>query len=279
MSYQLLALDLDGTTLQDDHQLNPAIIEVVQRVKHHYPVLIVTGRHHTAAEPYYHQLGLTTPIICCNGTYCYDYQQDRVVQHNAIPRAHAEQFLALAEQYQLQMVMYTRDAMTFAAHDPISYMLPLQAWAQHYPIGQQPNIYQIDDFTAELAASEYIWKFVVEGCESAIEQFLALPFIRDNFTGAWSGQHRIDLAAKGNCKGDALRDYVQSIGIDIQQVVVAGDNFNDISMLSVAGVGIAMQHAQAEVKASANVVCEDDNHGGSLALLIEQYFPVNDGEE
>jgi hydroxymethylpyrimidine pyrophosphatase-like HAD family hydrolase len=64
--------------------------------------MIVTGRHHTAAKPYYDQLGLDTPIICCNGTYIYDRQTAEVVQENSIDKMHAREFLSLCDQYSLK---------------------------------------------------------------------------------------------------------------------------------------------------------------------------------
>ena len=84
--YKVLALDLDGTVLQDDHTIHPEVKKAIQEVKQYCHVVIVTGRHHTAARPYYYELGLDTPIICCNGTYVYDYQTETVLTQNAIDK-------------------------------------------------------------------------------------------------------------------------------------------------------------------------------------------------
>lgn len=275
MRYQLLALDLDGTTLQDDHQLNPTIKSVIDKIKSHYSVMIVTGRHHTAAKPYYDELGLDTPILCCNGTYLYDYKNEKVLFHNGISKVKAQTFLALAHQYQLKMVIYTKEAMTYSLADPIEYMQPLEVWAKTYPKDLQPNIYQVESFEPLVEQSDYIWKFVVQGEQDKLKAFLSLPFIVDNFDGAWSAENRIDLAAKGNTKGNALANYAESIGISAEHIIAAGDNFNDVSMLSFSGIGIAMQHAHDDVKAWANVITKTDNQGDGLAKLIAHYFPID----
>jgi hydroxymethylpyrimidine pyrophosphatase-like HAD family hydrolase len=62
--YKLLALDLDGTVLNDERDIHPDLKAAIAAIKNEYQVMIVTGRHHTAAKPYYIELGLTTPIIC-----------------------------------------------------------------------------------------------------------------------------------------------------------------------------------------------------------------------
>lgn len=274
MTYQFLALDLDGTTLQDDHTLNPWVKAYVQKIKHIYPVMIVTGRHHTAAKPYYDELGLTTPIICCNGVYRFDYANNEVETGLPIPHYLAEQFLDLAEQFDLQLVMYTNQGMAFSQHKPIEYMLPLKAWAQSYPQPEQPNIYQIDSFKQELAQSSRIWKFVAQGTAENFQQFLQQPLITEYFEGSLSGENKIDLAMKGHSKGQALQHYLQTLNIDIKQAVTAGDNYNDISMLNAAGIGIAMLHAHSDVQKHAKIICTTDNQGAGLQQLLEQYFPI-----
>ena len=74
---KLLALDLDGTVLNSNHSISPHLVETIKQISEIAHVIIVTGRHHVAAQPYYNELGLDTPIICCNGTYIFDYLTDR----------------------------------------------------------------------------------------------------------------------------------------------------------------------------------------------------------
>lgn len=274
MTYQFLALDLDGTTLQNDHTLNPAVKAYVQKIKHHYPVMIVTGRHHTAAKPYYDELELTTPIICCNGVYRYDYANQSVETGIAISHDLAQSFLALAHQYQLQLVMYTEEGMAFSQHNPIPYMLPLKLWAKSYPENQQPNIYQVESFEAELDKTNKVWKFVAQGSPENFQAFLKQPLIEAYFSGSLSGENKIDLAMKGHSKGQALLDYLATQNIDASQTVAAGDNYNDISMLSVAGGSIAMLHAHRDVQKHAKIICATDNQGDGLTQLLKQYFPI-----
>ncbi|GEO77916.1 hypothetical protein LMI01_02470 [Companilactobacillus mindensis] len=49
-----------------------------------------------------------------------------------------------------------------------------------------------------------------------------------------------------------------------------GDNFNDVPMLKIAGLGVAMANAPQEVKNCANVVTETNNHNG-VSKAIEKY--------
>jgi len=269
--HKLLALDLDGTVLNSQHTISPILVETIKRISQKIHVVIVTGRHHVAARPYYEELGLDTPIICCNGTYLFDYSTDSVISENALDKKIAKDFIAMSDQFNLKMVMYVRDAMLYSKKRPIGYMDALSRWAQSFPEGSQPNIRRIDNFYDELEATDYIWKFVVEGGD--IDAFSNIDFIKQHFNGERSWVDRVDFSAAGNSKGNALAEYIKPLGVSLKECVAAGDNHNDISMLKLVDIGIAMQNSDQTVKDSATLVTEasnDDELG--LSTLLERLF-------
>ncbi len=269
--HKLLALDLDGTVLNSKHKISPQLSGAIKQISKHTHVVIVTGRHHVAAAPYYQELGLDTPIICCNGTYLYDYAKDRVVQENSIAKHSALEFIELSKAHDLKMVMYVRDAMLYSRQKPIAYMDALTQWAQSFPVDKQPNIRKVDSFYDELSSTDYVWKFVVEG--GNIEEFSNIDFIKTNFNGERSWVDRVDFSASGNSKGNALTQYVNELGISLDECVAVGDNHNDISMLKIAGLGIAMQNADQTVKENAVMVTEKSHDDEtSLSELLERLF-------
>lgn len=270
--YKILALDLDGTVLTDTHTIHPEVKSAIQDISRSYHVVIVTGRHHTAARPYYLELGLTTPIICCNGTYLYDFQTETVLEHNAIKKEQALTFLALAKEFQMKVVMYVTNAMVYSRSTPIAYMHALEKWSQQYPEYQRPQIRQIDDFEALAVTEDHIWKFVVEGLPSSIEGLTAHPWVQANFNSERSWSNRIDFAAKNNNKGTLLANYVNQLGYHPHHVIAVGDNHNDISMLKYAGLGVAMLNADTTVKAFAQHICSTDNNNNGLATFFREQF-------
>lgn len=268
--YKVLALDLDGTVLTDEHTIHPEVKSAIHLARTQCHVVIVTGRHHTAAKPFYDELELTTPIICCNGTYVYDYQRDEVVEHNAIDKDNALKFIELATEFQMKMVMYVTHEMTYSRANPIAYMQALESWAMQFPKQHQPQIRKIDSFSQLAQQTDYVWKFVVEGAPSSVQRLSEHSWIKSNFNGERSWSNRIDFAAQGNSKGKRLADYVRGLGYEAHHVIAAGDNHNDISMLEYAGLGIAMQNADELVKQSAKITCKTNNNEDGLARLIRE---------
>ncbi|MFA0230622.1 HAD-IIB family hydrolase, partial [Vibrio sp. 10N.261.45.A7] len=144
--HELLALDLDGTVLNSQHTISQELIDTIKSIAKDTHVVIVTGRHHVAAKPYYEQLGLSTPIICCNGTYIFDYQNNTVLEENAIDKQIAAEFITLSQAHDLKMVMYVRDAMLYSKSRPIEYMEALLEWSETFPPAKRPNIQKVDNF-------------------------------------------------------------------------------------------------------------------------------------
>lgn len=274
MTYRVLALDLDGTTLTSDHQIIPAVREAIQQLRSQIMVLLVTGRHHTAARPYYYELGLDTPIISCNGTYIYDYQTNRVLAENAIPQDIGMQFLQLAKQHDLNLVVYVTDRMTLSAQKPIAYMAALEQWAEQCPEAVRPQILRVESFEDEVKNSQYLWKFVVEGDIEKITSFSQLNWVQEHFTGEQSWHNRIDFSRKGDTKGARLQEYLAQHNIPLSEVIAIGDNHNDISMIQAAGLGVAMANAEDAVKAIADQVTKEGNNGQGILDILQQYFGV-----
>lgn len=269
--YKVLALDLDGTVLNSQHSISPALRDKIQALKDVVHIVLVTGRHHTAAQPYHRELGLDTPIICCNGTYIFDYGSGRVIEHNAISKHHAREFIRIAEANCFKLVMYSEVAMLYSRTMPIDYMANLTEWANGYTGDLRPDIRCVDNFLDELDKTKHVWKFVIEG--NHLSEFDQLDFVKMYFSGERSWVDRIDYANKGNSKGSTLARYVESLGFNSAQVVAAGDNHNDISMFDYAGFSIAMLNADEVVKQSATVTTSADHDNKYvLADLFDHLF-------
>jgi hypothetical protein len=72
-------------------------------------------------------------------------------------------------------------------------------------------------------------------------------------------------------KGRALEALASYLGISLAEVMAIGDGINDIPLLSVAGLAIAMGNAPDEVKAVADYITLDVDHSG-VAAAIEKFL-------
>ena len=267
MTSRVIALDLDGTLLTPTKTLLPSSLQALARAREAgFTPLIVTGRHHVAIHPFYQALALDTPAICCNGTYLYDYQAKKVLEADPLPVDQALKLIDMLNEHKVHALMYVDDAMVYET--PTGHVLRTMNWAQSLPPEQRPVFTQVNSLAQNAREVNAVWKFALTDEDSAklnafaleVEQQLGLECER-----SWHDQ--IDIARQGNSKGKRLAQWVASQGLSMQDVVAFGDNFNDISMLQAAGMGVAMGNAADEVKAHANVVI-GDNTTDTIAEFI-----------
>ncbi len=267
MTSRVIALDLDGTLLTPKKTLLPATIEALTRAKAagHQPI-IVTGRHHVAIHPFYQALALETPAICCNGTYLYDYHAKKVLTADPLPVALALQLIEMLNSHQVHGLMYVDDAMLYER--PTGHVVRTSDWAQTLPAAQRPTFRQVSSLAGAAEEVEAIWKFALTDEDTGkLQRFAQQVEDKLGLECEWSWHDQVDIARSGNSKGKRLAEWVASQGLSMNDVVAFGDNYNDISMLEAAGIGVAMGNADDAIKARANVVI-GDNTTDSLARFI-----------
>lgn len=271
MSYRLITLDLDGTLLNNQKQILPeSLLSLKQARDAGYEVMIATGRHHIAIHPFYQALQLTTPAICCNGAYLYDYPNSKVLVANPIHTQQALEVIKRLQSHQLYGLMYVDDAMLYQQSG--EHIQRSHVWSESLPKNQRPVLTHVDSL--ELAAKNVnaIWKFAVSSEDIAKLHHFADEIERDmGLSCEWSWHDQVDIAQTGNSKGKRLAEYAASRGINNNEIVAFGDNFNDMSMLDTVGLSVAMGNSADEVKAHAKQVI-GDNEQPSIAQFIQQHL-------
>lgn len=85
-----------------------------------------------------------------------------------------------------------------------------------------------------------------------------------------STPENIEINAREATKGNALKALCRHLGISPEQAMAFGDSFNDITMISVAGLGVAMENAEPEVRRAADYITLNNNESG-VAAAVEKF--------
>jgi len=270
MRFQLVALDLDGTALDNRLQIRPATIDALQRVREQgVEVMLITGRHHVATYAYWHQLGLESPAICCNGTYVYDFRAHRPLIGNPLTRDEARQLLVLLRKHTIYAMVYVDEAMTYETE---SHFSPnIQKWSLSLPEALRPRIERVDSFEQLIEEAPTIWKFTTASEDEVAMHAFAADIERTlTLSCEWSGHGRLDIAHAGNNKGKRLQEWIGERGIAREAVIAFGDQQNDMEMLRAAGLGVAMGNSMPEVQACADWVT-GDNESDAIADTLHRF--------
>ena len=84
----------------------------------------------------------------------------------------------------------------------------------------------------------------------------------------------VDFTLSGVDKGSGVRKLAEIQGIDIKKTIAVGDGMNDLPMLQVCGLSIAMAGSPAEVKIAAHYLAPSVDNDG-LAVAIEEFVLPN----
>lgn len=243
--YKLLALDMDGTLLNEHCEISGENAEWIGRaLEAGITVSFSTGRGFLSALPYAEQLNLETPMITVNGGEIWTkphtlYKRTELSPHY-IRRLHE-----LAKDYpDVWFWGYTTTT-----------IYNKERWFDTSDNYDKHKWLKFGYYTEDNRALESILTEIRSWGELEISN---------------SSPNNIELNPQGVSKASALRSLCQWMGIGMSQVVAVGDSLNDIAAIREAGLGVAMGNAQEAVKQAADIITRtNDEHG--VAEIIKHY--------
>jgi hypothetical protein len=260
--YRLVVADLDGTLRSRALGVTEGVRVAVARAQAQgVRVCVATGRMWKSAAPWVRLLGADPPVILYNGGQVLDFTAGRILYERRLPRDVARHVLTvLRRDPTAQIHLYLNDRVYVERPDPLT-----DAYAADDGV-------QVDLVPAlEQLLAEDPFKLLVIGTP---ERMSALGgAVREDGVAVHAVQSEptyLEILPAGVSKGRALEAMLETLGIAPREVVAVGDNWNDLEMLEVAGLGVAMGHAPAGVRARAAAVCGTSEEEG-FREVIERF--------
>lgn len=262
MAYRLIALDLDGTALDSAKRVRPSTRAVVAEARARgIDTVLVTGRHHCMATAYHTDLGLSSPIIACNGACVFDLAAERPIVARALSVQQVKAILAVVRRHEVGCHLYSASAIHHEGNGEaaMAYIGASDKLAKELrkSFASTPSFDQLVDGGCPILKIVVfnIDRPKVEACLAEIEPVAGLSC-------EWSWAFGCDITLAGNTKGRTLVDWAASQGIAPSEIIAFGDNHNDITMLTAVGTGVAMGNAEPEVRAAADWTTTDNDSDG-----------------
>ncbi len=270
--FKLIVSDMDGTLLTDKKEITESTKQAIGKLNQHGAhFTIATGRIYPAAKMYSDDLGITTPMICCNGAVIIDPVSDEVLYGHVIDKETGIAVIDICEKYGVYYHLYDKDTIySNVLERVIAYFREV---SKNLPEKYQVKTKVVPD-TRALFDETSIYKVGIhyDNTEKALEMRKELEAL-SGVSGFKSLDVMYDVMARGANKGTALTQLCESLDIPLSQVVAFGDNENDLEMLQTAGFGIAMENAEDFVKEVADHVTYPNESEG-VRLAIEELFKM-----
>ena len=257
--YKLVAVDLDGTLLDDKHKITKEIADTVAWARSKgIGFTFATGRLFPSASVYAAELGITMPLITYNGALIKAPDAAESIFHLPLDRETAMDVLDATTDWPGRRFVFVDDVAYTDLEDDVTreYSKALRvefrklAELDRAGIGG-PSMITFRDDPPKI---EKLTAFLRNLFQDKIYLVNSRPFF-------------LDISHRTVSKGRALAELCAYLGIEPEQVIAIGDEGNDLEMLEFAGLGAAVANATDDLKAKADYVARGSHYHGVIEVM------------
>ncbi|MFV0561059.1 MAG: sugar-phosphatase [Enterococcus sp.] len=267
MSIKLVAIDIDGTLLNDAREITTEVKETIRTAADNgIYVVLCTGRPLPGVADQLNELGLFAEndyVITYNGALVQSTKTQSIIARHTLSYEDFLEIETMSRRVGSHLhsiddhTIYTanRDISRFTVHEASLVNMPLKF--------RTP-----EEMTPDMNLVKMMMIDEPEILDAAIAK---LPEeFREKYTTVKSTDFYFEILNKEASKGAAVANLAAHLGLKQEETMAIGDNENDLSMIDYAGLGVAMGNAVPIVKEHADVETVTNNESG-VAKAIQQY--------
>ncbi|MDO4544926.1 MAG: HAD family hydrolase [Bacillota bacterium] len=271
MEIKLIALDLDGTTINNDRVISRRNREALARAAEMgVNIVIATGRPLSALPRDVFEIEAIRYALTSNGASITDLKKNETFYENCLSPLAVEKAVELLRQYDYILEGFVRGEAyidgdyyrevkrTGKSFRDVSYILNTRKPVENifrFLLDHRKNIENINVNFEDLSEKP-----------AMREKLLTLP----EATITSSFDHNLEIGGATTSKAEALSRMGQLLGIEKSRMMAIGDSPNDIAMLKASGFPVAVGNAKEEVKAVAKYIAPT-NHEDGVADAVEKF--------
>ena len=281
---KVIASDMDGTLLGDNHEIAPQTIEAIHRAQDAgIRFIIATGRNYHTAMQIMEETDIVCDYVLSSGAEVRDAQH-RIVSCLKLDMDLCEEIYEILKTYDISMIFCTRDcdyqigtAEEIRKNSVLYFQLffldmkPEEIMKTGLYKRMEASTKIVPDFQALRNENVPVYKIFLyakdEETIASIEKKLGNnPLIA--VASSWVNNLEVtDVRAQ---KGPVLKEYIESLGYMMDEVMVLGDSMNDYSMLSMDfGATVAMENSVPEIKETVKYITKSNDDLG-VAFAIDE---------
>ena len=269
--YDLIAFDMDGTLLTSKNKVSESSREAIARaVELGKRIAVCTGRAVGEIEPYEeNELQNVRYFVCENGALLYDSETKEILSSTVIPDEIVEKIIDIIDGEDCMLVGYSKgrnlvdsiDAERMDYFYVTRYKELQRKTGKHYD--GLYDAYRKEHFPME---KMNVYASSVEIRDRLFEQIIQLPV-----TVVYAEDTGFEISPLHMSKGIGLKQLCEIVKIPLEHTIAVGDSDNDVKMMKVAGLPVAMGNARECVREVCKVSVADTDHGG-CAEAIYRYL-------
>ena len=267
---QLIALDIDGTSMNSNSEITEYTRNVIQRLANKYVVVPTTGRGFYKLREEILKVENIRYVISANGAVVTDGLKRKRLFESLIPYKVAAK---IADKYTREntfVYIHRNDECSTHVFGCLNKDFYENNLKRDFKTDYK-DLDIVDLYDYILKDQRNVLKIGIR-FKSQCDLEIAKQDIERSFSEVnvfEVGNIGLEITEKLASKKDSLEKLCTYLNVDSLNVLAIGDNGNDVEMLKWAGVGVAMKNAVVQAKEVANFICEDNNHDGAAHFLEE----------
>ena len=260
---KLIAFDLDGTLFNDKKEVTPATLKTLERAAEMgIEIVPATGRFWNAVPENVKAMKFVRYVISLNGAQIADVAEMKSLADFTIPVERAETMCRVFEELPV-LFDFVADGMGYMKRGQYDRIPEISIGDWQTKIMQAMRK-PVDDIYEALRQYKGIQKMQIYTLDKTLRENLlkSLPHVFPNALFTSSVPNNIEINDLEANKGSGLKFLAEYLGVPLESTLAFGDGLNDISMIQLAGTGVAMGNAADEVKEIADYITLDCNNDG-----------------
>ena len=266
MKYKLLVLDVDGTLLNDEREISKRTLAALLKVQQMgVRIVLASGRPTYGLMPLAKTLELGNYggfVLSYNGCQIIKAQNGEILFERRINPEMLPYLEKKARKNGFAIFTYHDD--TLITDSPDNEYIKNEALLNNLKIIKEDEFSTAIDFAPCMCMLVSDKEKALIGLEQHWEKRLAGTL--DAFR---SEPYFLEVVPCGVNKANTLGALLEHLGVTREEVIAVGDGVCDVTMLQLAGMGVAMGHSQDSVKVCADYVTASNEEDG-VALAVEK---------
>jgi len=263
---KLVTIDLDGTLFDNNKKISIENRNAIKKARElGCKIVIATGRPIAGVLPVLEELEINTIddyVIVYNGAKVYNVSTKEIVFSSTISGQEVKELFKESKRLNSNFHAFKVDEELITdVHNPYTNV--------------ECRINKIEDKIVifdEIADNEKFLKAMMVSDEKTLDAAMKniQEKFKNNLTMVRSDKIFLEFLNKKSNKGLALEAIANYLNIDIKETMAIGDAGNDLPMIKIAGIGVAMANSFDYVKTEADYITLSNENNG-VAYAIEKF--------
>ena len=267
--YKIIACDLDETLLGPDRHVSPGNREAIRRAMEMGVKFVpATGRGYASVQGTLQEIGLYNApdqyVLGYNGGAITENYGNKLLHFDGLTFEQAEALFQQGLRYDVCVHVYTLDTV---------YVYNFVPNEQAYLRGRM-EVEVLEAPSIDFLRGKPIGKILFNNTDldylHQIERDLAE--LTADMEISYSSARYLEFNPRGVSKGSGLLRLAKLLGVNQKDTIAIGDNFNDLSMIRAAGLGVGVQNAVKEIKPDCGYITAAAYDQDAVAEVIEKFI-------